>query len=109
MIERITLCLMDFSTTTQSPRPRAGVISHFLVCSTNKMNMSNETDIILAHFEKISSVPRGTKYEAGIRQWLIDWAGVRGFKSQADAVGNLFRSEERRVGKEGRSRWWPYH
>ncbi len=54
------------------------------------MNMSNETDIILAHFEKISSVPRGTKYEAGIRQWLIDWAGVRGFKSQADTVGNLF-------------------
>src|SRR5258705_30302 len=23
-------------------------------------------------------------------------------------IGNL-RSEERRVGKEGRSRWWPYH
>src|SRR2546430_9861989 len=24
-------------------------------------------------------------------------------------LGNLVRSEERRVGKECRSRWWPYH
>ena len=26
-----------------------------------------------------------------------------------EAVGNRFRSEERRVGKECRSRWSPYH
>ena len=24
-------------------------------------------------------------------------------------IGSVFRTEERRVGKEGRSRWWPYH
>src|SRR3712207_8171028 len=27
----------------------------------------------------------------------------------ADSTGKLTRSEERRVGKEGRSRWSPYH
>src|SRR2546429_9946271 len=26
-----------------------------------------------------------------------------------EAEGSETRSEERRVGKEGRSRWWPYH
>ena len=46
-------------------------------------------DLILERFEQISSIPRGTKYEAGIRQWLIDWAGARNLKSRTDAVGNL--------------------
>jgi dipeptidase D len=46
-------------------------------------------DLILERFEQISSIPRGTKYEAGIRQWLIDWAGAHSLKSRTDAVGNL--------------------
>ena len=46
-------------------------------------------DLILERFEQISSIPRGTKYEAGIRQWLIDWASARNLKSRTDAVGNL--------------------
>src|SRR5438876_8616975 len=37
-----------------------------------------------------------------------------GFNRTLDAINNVFRkfsarSEERRVGKECRSRWWPYH
>src|SRR5258707_2379274 len=35
---------------------------------------------------------------------------VFGRPSEANSLGSLGRrSEERRVGKEGRSRWWPYH
>ena len=30
----------------------------------------NPTDLILSCFEQISSIPRGTKNEAGIRVWL---------------------------------------
>ena len=47
------------------------------------------TELILKNFEKISSVPRGTKFEAGIRQWLMDWATAYNLKSRTDAIGNL--------------------
>lgn len=49
----------------------------------------NPTDLILKNFEKVSSIPRGTKYEAGIRNWLITWAAEHNCKSNADAAGNL--------------------
>jgi dipeptidase D len=49
----------------------------------------NPTERILSNFEKISSIPRGTKFEAGIRNWLIAWAESRGWKSRTDAAGNL--------------------
>jgi dipeptidase D len=49
----------------------------------------NPTELILKNFEKVSSIPRGTKYEAGIRQWLIDWGTARSLKSRVDAAGNL--------------------
>src|SRR3989454_11148543 len=39
-----------------------------------------------------------------LRERLIEWLTARG---GADAY--VVRSEERRVGKEGRSRWSPYH
>src|SRR5436190_24201946 len=38
------------------------------------------------------------------RDSLVDILKERGLLSESDAV----RSEERRVGKECRSRWWPY-
>jgi len=47
------------------------------------------TDLILERFAQISSIPRGTKHEAGIRQWLVDWASAHNLKSRTDAVGNL--------------------
>ncbi len=49
----------------------------------------NPTDLILEKFEQISSIPRDTKNEAGIRAWLRDWASARGLESQTDRVGNL--------------------
>ena len=47
------------------------------------------TEIILKRFEEISSIPRGTKHEAGIRQWLVDRAHKNNFTSRVDATGNL--------------------
>ena len=34
---------------------------------------------------------------------------VKGQNREVNVMGNLLRSEERRVGKECRSRWSPYH
>jgi len=49
----------------------------------------NPTELILSNFEKVSSIPRGTKYEAGIRNWLITWAAEHNCTSKTDAAGNL--------------------
>ena len=46
------------------------------------------TEKILNHFEKISAIPRGTKNEAALRQWLIDWASSLGFVSKTDPTGS---------------------
>ncbi|MGE5250222.1 MAG: aminoacyl-histidine dipeptidase, partial [Bacteroidota bacterium] len=46
-------------------------------------------DLILERFDQISAVPRGTKQEARIREWLQGWARDHGFTSRTDAVGNL--------------------
>src|SRR5690242_3222736 len=34
---------------------------------------------------------------------------AKNYRNDGDSVARLFRSEERRVGKECRSRWAPYH
>lgn len=49
----------------------------------------NPTDLILSNFQKVSSIPRGSKNEAGIRNWLIDWATEHNCTSKIDAAGNL--------------------
>jgi dipeptidase D len=47
------------------------------------------TQRIFERFEQISSVPRGTKREQKISQWLQDWAKEYGFSSRTDSTGNL--------------------
>jgi len=54
-----------------------------------KGKLMNPTDGILKNFEKISSIPRGTKNEAGIRTWLQNWTASRGLTFKTDAAGNL--------------------
>ncbi len=49
----------------------------------------NPTELILKNFEKVSSVPRGSKNEAAIRNWLIVWAAEHNCTSRVDAAGNL--------------------
>lgn len=62
----------------------------------------NPTEHILSNFEKISAIPRGTKFEAGIRNWLIAWAESHGWKSKTDAAGNLVIYVPASVGYEDR-------
>ncbi len=49
----------------------------------------NPTELILKNFEKVSSIPRGSKNEAEIRNWLIEWAAAHNCTSRTDAAGNL--------------------
>lgn len=49
----------------------------------------NGMEKILNRFEQLSSVPRGTKREGKISQWLQDWAKEHGFSSKTDSTGNL--------------------
>ena len=62
--------------------------------------MMNPTEHILQNFGKVSSIPRGTKNEAGIRQWLIDWATANRFASRTDAAGNLVVHVPASTGRE---------
>ena len=55
----------------------------------------------LAMFEGVYSVPAGVSYNSYL---LTDEKTVL-----FDTVDKAVRSEERRVGKECRSRWSPYH
>src|SRR5256886_15002684 len=43
------------------------------------------------------------------RQFDVGWLGATELTSRSLDVGAVLRSEERRVGKECRSRWSPYH
>lgn len=63
----------------------------------------SSTDQILARFEQISAIPRGTKNEAGIREWLINWASLHGLASKTDSVGNLVIYVRASVGRENAS------
>jgi dipeptidase D len=64
--------------------------------------MLQPTDLILERFEQVSAIPRGSKTEAAIRAWLIDWAASRGYKSKTDEVGNLVIYVPASVGHEDR-------
>jgi dipeptidase D len=49
----------------------------------------NTLDLILERFEQISVIPRISKQEAQLCQWLQDWATELGFISKTDSAGNL--------------------
>lgn len=59
-------------------------------------------ELILSRFEQISAIPRGTKNEAGIRAWLVQWASSRGLGAQTDAAGNLVIRVPASAGNENR-------
>src|SRR5437667_7806105 len=55
-------------------------------------------------------VGKGLAPEEARRQALLEMGGIEKRKEECrDARGTRLRSEERRVGKECRSRWSPYH
>ena len=60
----------------------------------------SSTKQILARFEQISAIPRGTKNEAAVREWLINWASSHGLHSKTDDIGNLAIYVPASVGRE---------
>lgn len=54
------------------------------------MNVEHEkTREILKWFEEVSKIPRCSKHEEKICQWLLDWANENDFQATKDKVGNV--------------------
>jgi dipeptidase D len=64
--------------------------------------MDSITKNILDVFEQISQVPRQSKHEEAISDWLVDWATKRNIKVWRDDVLNVFMSVPATKGLEDR-------
>ena len=64
--------------------------------------MDKITQDILKIFEQISQVPRQSKHEEAISDWLVDWATKRDIKVWRDEVLNVYMSVPATKGYEGR-------
>jgi len=54
------------------------------------MKVNHEpTNDVLKWFEEITKIPRCSKHEEKIAQWLLDWAKEHNFESKTDKVGNI--------------------
>jgi len=54
------------------------------------MNITHEpTKDVLKWFEEITKIPRCSKHEEKICQWLLDWAKEHNFAARKDKVGNI--------------------
>ena len=62
-------------------------------------DLSPET--LWAHFDDILTIPRGSKNEAKMRQFIIDLAEAQELEYQLDATGNVVISKPASAGKEG--------
>ena len=77
---------------------------HFLNCIITRLKLSNHKIYI-----KTTDYPNGV---SKARQNIVDWCLITNnykYLCRVDDDVILERSEERRVGKECRSRWSPYH
>ena len=64
--------------------------------------MDNVTQNILDVFKQISQIPRQSKHEEAISEWLVDWATKRDIKVWRDDVLNVFMSIPATEGFEDR-------
>ncbi len=48
-----------------------------------------KTNVILKWFEELSKIPRCSKHEELIGQWLVDWATEHNFEKDMDDAGNI--------------------
>lgn len=51
--------------------------------------MDTNTKNVVKYFEQISKVPRGSGNEAGIREFMVNWANENKFENQVDQTGNV--------------------
>lgn len=64
-------------------------------------NYPSEPGELWEHFYRITQIPRPSKSEAAVRQYVIDQAEARGLRWQSDAVGNLVVHVPASPGMEG--------
>src|SRR2546430_12132717 len=77
------------------------------VCSSDlvKYNLKNHLFRVWIHFFEPDSSDKGIHVEC----FSSDLLCLRSSRIREDRSKGFYRSEERRVGKECRSRWSPYH
>ena len=63
--------------------------------------MENKTREILNRFEEISRIPRCSKKEEAISQWLQNWASEKNFNTLKDSTGNICVKVPATAGNEG--------
>jgi dipeptidase D len=51
--------------------------------------MAPETERILSLFEELNTIPRKSKDEGRVREWIASWAAQRSFESETDEAGNI--------------------
>ena len=61
-----------------------------------------EPKLLWKEFEKISKIPRCSKHEEKIREYLLDFAKQHGLKSKTDKTGNVVISKPASSGMEGK-------
>ena len=52
-----------------------------------------EPKLLWIEFEKISKIPRCSKHEAEIREYILNFAKQHGLKSKTDKIGNVVISK----------------
>lgn len=61
---------------------------------------SPRTQRVLDWFEQIAAIPRCSKNEGQIREWLLDWSTKNSFSSKTDSAGNVLISVPATAGYE---------
>ena len=61
-----------------------------------------EPKLLWKEFEEISKIPRCSKHEEKIREYLLDFARQHGLKSKTDKTGNVVISKPASSGMEGK-------
>ena len=64
--------------------------------------MDTNTQNVINNFQKICKVPRGSGNEAGIREFMVNWAKDNKFETQVDETGNLIIRVPATKGMENR-------
>ncbi|MDP8231861.1 MAG: aminoacyl-histidine dipeptidase [Candidatus Zophobacter franzmannii] len=62
----------------------------------------SRTQLILKHFEDINQIPRKSKHEEQISEWLLNWGKSNGFDTIKDSVNNIIITVPASKGWEGK-------
>ena len=76
-----------------------------LLLTTSCVDLTQEPESFITEEEYWNTVDQASLEKAADALYSDLWQGNYGFNSRLQRI----RSEERRVGKECRSRWSPYH